>query len=191
MIPRYRGQSGRVMDLEQTPMRPIARLLVANRGEIAIRVMRAATELGLTTISIYSQRGSSRTAPVQGRRELPRRRGQGPGARLPRHRDILRIARATAADAIHPGYGFSSENPDFAAACARDGIVFVGPSADVMRRLGNKVEARAVASAAGVAVMRRPARSTRIRRPGRPPPTRSDSRSCSRRVGAAAAAACG
>ena len=153
MIPRYRGQSGRVMDLEQTPMRPIARLLVANRGEIAIRVMRAATELGLTTISIYSQ--EDRLAPHRFKADESYRVGEGKG---PVHayldiEDILRIARATAADAIHPGYGFLSENPDFAAACARDGIVFVGPSADVMRRLGNKVEARAVASAAGVAVM--------------------------------------
>jgi pyruvate carboxylase len=141
------------MESAAAPVGPIRRLLVANRGEIAIRVMRAATELGLTTISIYSQ--EDRLAPHRFKADESYRVGEGKG---PVHayldiEDVLRIARATHADAIHPGYGFLSENPDFAAACARDGIIFVGPSADVMRRLGNKVEARAVASAADVPVM--------------------------------------
>jgi pyruvate carboxylase len=138
-----------------TPSTPprIRSLLVANRGEIAIRVMRAATELGIRTVAIYSQedrfslhRSKSDEAYLVGRNKGPIE------AYLDIH-DILRVARDANVDAIHPGYGFLSENPEFAEACAVAGITFIGPTPDTMRSLGNKVAARNLASRAGVPVM--------------------------------------
>ena len=131
----------------------IRRLLIANRGEIAIRVMRAANELDVETIAIYSQEdrfGLHRTKADEAYLV-----GEGKGAieaylDIP---DILRVAREAHADAVHPGYGFLAENPDFAEGCAAAGLIFVGPSPDTMRVLGNKVAARNLAAAAGVAVM--------------------------------------
>ncbi len=131
----------------------INRLLIANRGEIAIRVMRAATELGVRTIGIFSEedrfslhRTKADEAYLVGRDQTPI------GAYLDID-DILRVARESRADAIHPGYGFLSENPDFAEACAAHGIIFVGPTPLIMRTLGNKVSARNLAVSAGVPVM--------------------------------------
>src|ERR1019366_3696510 len=119
----------------------IRRLLIANRSEIAIRVMRAANELGVGTIAIYSQEdrfGLHRTKADEAYLDIP---------------EILRIAREAHVDAIHPGYGFLSENPEFAEQCTAAGLIFVGPSAAALRVLGNKVAARHLAVAAGVAVM--------------------------------------
>ena len=131
----------------------IRRLLIANRGEIAIRVMRAATELGIHTVAIYSQ--EDRFALHRTKADEAYLVGEGKGAieaylDIP---DILRIALAAGVDAVHPGYGFLSENPEFAAQCAVAGITFVGPSPDTMRVLGNKVAARNLAVGAGVPVM--------------------------------------
>ncbi len=131
----------------------IRRLLIANRSEIAIRVMRAANELGVGTIAIYSQEdrfGLHRTKADEAYLV-----GEGKGA-IEAYLDIpeiLRIAREAHVDAIHPGYGFLSENPEFAEQCTAAGLIFVGPSAATMRVLGNKVAARHLAVAAGVAVM--------------------------------------
>jgi len=134
-------------------MTRIRSLLVANRGEIAIRVMRAATELGIRTVAIYSQedrfslhRSKSDEAYLVGR-------NKGPIEAYLDIQDILRVARDANVDAIHPGYGFLSENPEFAEACAAAGIVFIGPTPDTMRSLGNKVAARNLATRAGVPVM--------------------------------------
>src|ERR1700735_2863888 len=132
----------------------IRRLLIANRGEIAIRVMRAANELDVETVAIYSQEdrfGLHRTKADEAYLV-----GEGKGAidaylDIP---DILRVAREAGVDAIHPGYGFLSENPEFAAQCAEAGVIFIGPSPETMRVLGNKVAARHLAVDAGVAVMR-------------------------------------
>ena len=107
----------------------IRRLLIANRGEIAIRVMRAANELGVDTVAIYSQEdrfGLHRTKADEAYLV-----GEGKGA-IDAYldiADILRIAREARVDAIHPGYGFLSENPEFAQACVAAGLIFVGPSA--------------------------------------------------------------
>lgn len=131
----------------------IRRLLIANRSEIAIRVMRAANELGVGTIAIYSQEdrfGLHRTKADEAYLV-----GEGKGA-IEAYLDIpeiLRIAREAHVDAIHPGYGFLSENPEFAEQCTAAGLIFVGPSAAALRVLGNKVAARHLAVAAGVAVM--------------------------------------
>jgi pyruvate carboxylase len=131
----------------------IRRILVANRGEITIRVMRAAAELGIATVAIYSQ--EDRFSLHRTKADEAYLVGEGKGA-LEAYldiADILRIARLARVDAIHPGYGFLSENPEFAAACAAAGIVFIGPSPDTMRTLGNKVAARNLAQSAGVPVM--------------------------------------
>lgn len=126
-------------------MPQIKRLLVANRGEIAIRVFRAATELGLSTIAVYSyedryslHRYKADEAYQIGPNEEPLK----PYLDI---EEILRIAKNQKADAIHPGYGFLSENVDFARRCAEEGITFVGPKASIMERLGNKVQAKALA----------------------------------------------
>jgi pyruvate carboxylase len=131
----------------------IRRLLIANRGEIAIRVMRAANELGIATVAIYSQEdrfGLHRTKADEAYLVGEGRSAIAAYLDIP---DILRIAREARIDAIHPGYGFLSENPEFAAQCAEAGVIFIGPSPETMRVLGNKVAARDLAVAAGVAVM--------------------------------------
>ncbi len=131
----------------------IHRLLVANRGEIAIRVMRAASELGLATVAIYSQEDRFSLHRSKADEAYLVGRNRGPIEAYLDIQDILRIAREARVDAIHPGYGFLSENPDFAAACASSGVVFIGPTPETMRMLGNKVAARNLAIAAGVPVM--------------------------------------
>jgi pyruvate carboxylase len=131
----------------------IRSLLVANRGEIAIRVMRAANELGLRTVAIYSQEDRYSLHRTKADEAYLVAAGRGPVEAYLDIADILRIAREARVDAIHPGYGFLSENPEFARATRAAGIVFVGPEADTMALLGNKVSARELAVAAGVPVM--------------------------------------
>jgi pyruvate carboxylase len=128
-------------------------LLVANRGEIAIRVFRAATELGIRTVGVYSEEDRFALHRTKADEAYLVGRGKGPVEAYLDIEDLLRIARDAGVDVIHPGYGFLSENPDFAEACAAAGITFIGPSPDTMRVLGNKVAARAAAVAAGVPVM--------------------------------------
>jgi len=133
--------------------RRIHRLLVANRGEIAIRVMRAASELGLATVAIYSQEDRFSLHRTKSDEAYLVGRHRGPVEAYLDIPDILRIAREAHVDAIHPGYGFLAENPQFARACAAAGILFIGPSPETMESLGNKVAARNLAIAAGVPVM--------------------------------------
>jgi pyruvate carboxylase len=128
-------------------------LLVANRSEIAIRVMRAAAELGLRTVSIYSAEDRFALHRFKADESYQVGDGKNPLQAYLDVEDIIRIAREARVDAIHPGYGFLSENPDFARACAQAGIAFIGPTPEVMTTLGNKVAARAAAQAAGVPVM--------------------------------------
>ena len=131
----------------------IKSLLVANRGEISIRVMRAATELGVRTVAVYSQEDRFSLHRTKADEAYLVGAGKGPVESYLDIEDILRIAREARVDAIHPGYGFLSENPQFAEACARASILFVGPTPEIMRTLGNKVAARNLAVSAGVAVM--------------------------------------
>jgi len=143
---------------------PIRRLLVANRGEIAIRVMRAARELDQRTVGIFSpeDRGARHRfvadeSYLVGAERTP----------IDAYLDvdaIVRVALRARVDAIHPGYGFLAESPDFAVACAQAGIVFVGPTPEAMRALGNKIAARALAQAAGVPTL--PASGPLPRDPG-------------------------
>ena len=119
--------------------RRIKSLLIANRGEIAIRVMRAAAELGIRTVAIYSQEDRFSLHRMKADESYLVGAGKTPVEAYLDIADIVRIAQAAQVDAIHPGYGFLSENPQFAEACAAAGLIFVGPTPEIMRRLGNKV----------------------------------------------------
>ena len=134
-------------------MKKIRSLLVANRSEIAIRVMRAASEMGIRTVGIYANEDRFALHRFKADESYLVGEGKKPINAYLDIEDILRVAKEAGVDAIHPGYGFLSENPDFAEACAREGIIFIGPKPAVMRTLGNKVAARAAAVAAGVPVM--------------------------------------
>ena len=134
-------------------MKKLTSLLVANRSEIAIRVMRAAAELGMRTVAIYSHEDRFALHRFKADQSYLVGTGQKPLQAYLDIDGIIQIARRARVDAIHPGYGFLSENPDFARACARAGIAFVGPTPEVMTTLGNKVAARNAAVAAGVPVM--------------------------------------
>ncbi len=131
----------------------IKSLLIANRGEIAIRVMRAANELGIRTIAIHSQEDRFSLHRMKADESYLVGEGKGPIEAYLDMTDVIRIAREAGAEAIHPGYGFLSENPDFATACENAGFIFIGPSAPTLRELGNKVRARELAVRAGVPVM--------------------------------------
>jgi pyruvate carboxylase len=133
--------------------RPFQKLLVANRSEIAIRVFRSAHELGTRTVAIYSH--EDRFALHRFKADEAYRVGN-PGEPIRAYLDvpgIVRLAKDVGVDAVHPGYGFLSENAGFARACAEAGITFVGPRPEVLDQLGDKVAARAVAKAAGVPVL--------------------------------------
>jgi pyruvate carboxylase len=131
----------------------IKRLLVANRSEIAIRVFRAATELGIRTIAIYAEEDKLSLHRFKADEAYHLGDGTGPIAAYLDGPRIIDIAVKAGIDAIHPGYGFLSENPDFADACAAAGITFIGPAPDTMRRLGDKVSARHIAVEADVPVI--------------------------------------
>ncbi|MEI7700118.1 MAG: pyruvate carboxylase [Planctomycetia bacterium] len=129
------------------------KLLVANRSEIAIRVFRSATELGIGTVAIYSH--EDRYALHRFKADEAYRIGK-PGEPIRSYLDIASIvalARQVGADAIHPGYGFLSERPEFATACAEAGIKFVGPSIHCLEALGDKTAARSIAMSAGVPIL--------------------------------------
>src|SRR5271166_4937169 len=125
--------------------RRIGRLLIANRGEIAIRVMRAANELGIRTVAIYSREDRFSLHRTKADESYLVGEGKGPVEAYLDVADIVRLAREAHCDAVHPGYGFLAENPQFAEACASAGLLFVGPTPETMRTLGNKVAARALA----------------------------------------------
>ncbi|MBS0281935.1 MAG: pyruvate carboxylase, partial [Proteobacteria bacterium] len=132
---------------------PFRRLLVANRSEIAIRVFRAATELGISTIAVYAEEDKLSLHRFKADEAYQIGKGKGPVEAYLSIDEILRVAKEAKADAIHPGYGLLSESPEFAEACAAAGIVFIGPSPKTLRMLGNKVDARNLAVSVGVPVM--------------------------------------
>jgi len=106
---------------------PIRKILVANRSEIAIRVFRAATELGISTVAVFAEEDKLALHRFKADEAYQIGKGLGPIAAYLSIPDIIRVAREARVDAVHPGYGFLSENPDFAAACAAAGLVFIGP----------------------------------------------------------------
>jgi len=134
-------------------MKTIRSLLVANRSEIAIRVMRAAAEMGIRTVAIFSNEDRFALHRFKADESYLVGAGRKPIQAYLDIEDVLRIAQEAGVDAIHPGYGFLSENPDFAEACDKAGITFIGPRPEVMRLLGNKVAARALAEKMGVPVV--------------------------------------
>ncbi len=128
----------------------IKKLLVANRGEIAIRVLRAGYELGIRTVAIYTyedryslHRYKADEAYLIGKKDEPLK----PYLDI---EEIIGLAKQVGADAIHPGYGFLSENPEFARRCEEEGIIFVGPSAEILEKIGNKVSAKKIAKSLGI-----------------------------------------
>ncbi len=132
---------------------PIKKILVANRSEIAIRVFRAANELGLKTVAVFAEEDKLSLHRFKSDEAYLIGRGLGPVKAYLEIGEIIRVARESGADAVHPGYGLLSENPEFAEACAEAGLTFIGPSPETMRKLGDKVSARNLAVAAGVPVM--------------------------------------
>ena len=131
----------------------IRKLLVANRGEIAIRVIRAANELGIRTVGVYAEEDKLSLHRFKADEAYRIGADLGPVKAYLSIDEMLRVAREAGCDAVHPGYGFLSENPDFVDACVAAGLTFVGPPSDVMRALGNKVSARGIAVTAGTPVM--------------------------------------
>jgi pyruvate carboxylase len=138
---------------------PISKILVANRSEIAIRVFRAANELGLKTVAIWAEEDKYSLHRFKADESYQVGRGphltkdMGPIESYLSIDEVIRVARLSGADAIHPGYGLLSESPEFAEACAEAGITFIGPKPETMRRLGNKVAARNLAIEVGVPVV--------------------------------------
>ena len=140
-------------------MKKIRKLLVANRSEIAIRVLRAANELGIRTIAVFAEEDKLALHRFKADEAYQIGKGahlaaqMGPIEAYLSIDEILRVATHANADAIHPGYGFLSESPEFADACAKAGVTFIGPSPQIMRALGNKIAARKLAVDAGIPVM--------------------------------------
>src|SRR5262249_32016224 len=127
-------------------------LLVANRGEIAIRIMRAAAELEIPTVAVFSE-DDAQSLHTRKADEARTLRGKGAGAYLDVEQ-LIAVAKAAQCDAIHPGYGFLSENAAFARRCAKEGMTFIGPRPEVLDLFGDKVRARALAQKAGVPLLR-------------------------------------
>jgi pyruvate carboxylase len=126
------------------------KLLVANRSEIAIRVFRAATELGLRTVAIYAQEDRLAIHRFKADEAYVVGEGKGPVGAYLDIPSIVALAKEKGVDFIHPGYGFLSENAEFAKACAEAGITFVGPRVELLRKMGDKTAARALAQKVGV-----------------------------------------
>ncbi len=134
-------------------LREFKKILIANRGEIAIRVMRAANEMGKQTVAVYAEEDKLSLHRFKADEAYRIGEGLGPVAAYLSIPEVIRVAKLSGADAIHPGYGLLSENPDFVDACDAAGIAFIGPKAKTMRQLGDKASARRVAIAAGVPVI--------------------------------------
>ena len=126
------------------------RVMVANRGEIAIRIFRACQELGIRTVAIYSEEDKNSLFRTKADESYLIGKGKSPVAAYLDIAEIIDIAVENSVDAIHPGYGFLSENPEFAEACEHAGIEFIGPDHHMMRRLGDKIKSKLVAEEVGV-----------------------------------------
>lgn len=128
------------------------KVLVANRGEIAIRVIRACRELGVKTVAVYSE-ADTESLHVLYANECYCIGPAEPTQSYLNIDKLVEVARKSECEAIHPGYGFLSQIPAFAKACDENGIEFIGPPGEVLRKMGNKVEARKIALKAGVPII--------------------------------------
>ena len=137
----------------QVQIRKFKKVLVANRGEVAIRVFRALNELEITTVSIYSKEDRYALFRSKADESYPLNPEKGPIDAYLDIDTIIKIALAANVDAIHPGYGFLSENPDFVDACERNGIVFIGPSSQIMNAMGDKISSKKMAIDAQVPII--------------------------------------
>lgn len=126
------------------------RVLVANRGEIAIRIFRACAELGIRTVAIYSEEDKNALFRVRADESYQIGKGKTPVDAYLGIDEIIELAKSKGVDAIHPGYGFLSENVDFAKACEDAGIEFIGPTHEMMDKLGDKIKSKLVAESVGV-----------------------------------------
>ncbi|KAG2469466.1 pyruvate carboxylase a isoform X1 [Polypterus senegalus] len=138
---------------QRVEYKPIKKVMVANRGEIAIRVFRACTELGIRTVAVYSEQDTGQMHRQKADEAYLIGKGLPPVGAYLHIPDIIKVAKENEVDAIHPGYGFLSERSDFAQACMDAGVRFIGPSPEVVKNMGDKVEARAIAINAGVPVV--------------------------------------
>ena len=134
-------------------MKTFNKILIANRGEIAIRIMRAANEMGKKTVAVFAEEDKLGLHRFKADEAYRIGEGLGPVAAYLSIDEIIRVAKLSGADAIHPGYGLLSENPEFVDACDTNGITFIGPKAETMRALGDKASARKVAIEANVPVI--------------------------------------
>jgi len=134
-------------------MKKIKKILAANRSEIAIRIFRAAEESGIRTAAIYSKEDRFALHRFKTDESYLVGDGKGPIQAYLDINSIIDIAKNAGVDAIHPGYGFLSENPDFADLCEKNKIIFIGPSKEILNRLGNKIAAKKVADEAGVSTI--------------------------------------
>jgi len=128
------------------PPRPIKKLMVANRGEIAIRIFRAATELRIRTVAVFTLEDTGQMHRQKADESYMIGSGMNPVAAYLNIPEIIEVAKKARVDAIHPGYGFLSENAEFARACAANNIIFIGPSAEVVNAMGDKTIARTMAT---------------------------------------------
>src|SRR6266566_6112731 len=133
--------------------KPIQKLLAANRSEIAIRIFRAANELGLRTVAVYSKEDRLSLHRFKADEAYLVGEGKGPVEAYLDIAGIVALAKTKGVDAIHPGYGFLSENAEFARACAKAGITFVGPRPELLDMMGDKTAARALAQKINVPVL--------------------------------------
>ena len=146
------SRTGDSSSADSTPgdLRSFKKVLAANRSEIAIRIFRAATELGQRTVAVYAQEDRFAMHRFKADEAYLVGQGKGPVAAYLDIESIVAIAKEKGVDAIHPGYGFLSENPNFARACAKAGIAFVGPRPELLEMMGDKTTARALAQKIGV-----------------------------------------
>jgi pyruvate carboxylase len=131
----------------------IKKVLIANRGEIAIRIERACSELDIQTVAVYTYEDRYSLHRYKADEAYQIGEDQEPLKPYLDIQGIIEMAKHSEADAIHPGYGFLSENEEFAKQCAENGIIFIGPRPDVMLALGDKVTAKTVAKAAGLPII--------------------------------------
>lgn len=131
-------------------IRKFKRVLIANRGEIAIRIIRACRELGIRSVAIYSEEDKNTLFREKADEAYQIGKGKAPVDAYLSIDEIIDLAKAKGVDAIHPGYGFLAENSAFAEACAKAGIEFIGPTHEMMRKLGDKIQSKLVAHEVGV-----------------------------------------